>query len=87
MKFANMTAFVLYFMCAVAVWVLRKRDVRGDGQPFIIPGGPLIPIATCLVNAWMIVKTGSRDDLIGMAIAVVIALVLYAIRRLRLQPG
>jgi APA family basic amino acid/polyamine antiporter len=89
LKFANLTSFVLYAMCAVAVWILRKRDVRGEGEPFLIPGGPLIPIAACLVNVGMIVNewitgaSNSREDIIGMALAVVIAAALYFVRRYR----
>jgi amino acid transporter len=78
--FANLTAFVLYILCAIAVMVLRKRDTRSDGPPFLIPGGPAIPIATCLVNAWMIYATASRQDAIGLAAAIAIALTLYGIR-------
>jgi amino acid transporter len=83
--FANLTAFALYFLCAIAVWVLRKRDIRGDGPPFIIPGGPLIPIATCVVNAAMIWYTASWRDAIGLALAVALAIALYLIRRARFQ--
>jgi len=82
--FANITAFVLYAMCAIAVWLLRVRDVRSDGKPFIIPGGPLVPIAACVVNILMIAATAQRRDYIGMVISIAIALALYAIRKLRL---
>jgi amino acid transporter len=82
-KFANLTAFVLYFLCAIAVWVLRKRDVRGDGPPFIIPGGPIIPIVTCIVNAVMIVATAGWQDAVGLTAAVVLSFALYLIRRTR----
>jgi basic amino acid/polyamine antiporter, APA family len=85
--FANLTAFALYFLCAIAVWVLRKRDVRGDGPPFIISGGPLIPILTGLVNVAMIWYTASRNDAIGLALAVGVALVLYGLRRYRLRAS
>jgi basic amino acid/polyamine antiporter, APA family len=78
--FANLTAFVLYILCAIAVIALRKRDVRADGIPFIIPGGPLIPIATGLVNAWMIWATATRTDALGLAACIAAALVLYGAR-------
>ena len=58
--FANLAALALYFLCAIATLVLRKRDVRTDGQPFVIPGGPLVPIATLLAVAWLFFETCAR---------------------------
>ena len=58
--FANLAALALYFLCAIATLVLRKRDVRMDGQPFVIPGGPLVPIAACAAIAWLFFET-ARD--------------------------
>jgi basic amino acid/polyamine antiporter, APA family len=81
--FANLTALVLYFLCAIGVWVLRKRDIRGDGQPFLFPGGPLIPIATCVATTWLAIATASRDDLVGIVVAIVLAVALYLVRRFR----
>ena len=49
--FSNLNAFVLYMLCAIAVLALRARDVHGDGAPFRIPGGPLVPLATLAANA------------------------------------
>lgn len=85
--FANLTAFAVYFLCAIAVIVLRKRDVRGDGAPFLIPGGPVVPIATCIVNAAMIWFTASADDAKGLALAVGVATLLYGVRRYRARAN
>lgn len=81
--FANLTAFVLYILCAIGAWVLRKRDVRADGEPFILPGGPLIPIAACAVNVWLIYETATTLDLIAMASVLVVAAGLYGLRAYR----
>lgn len=32
--FANLASLMLYFLCAIAAWVLPVRDVRTDGEPF-----------------------------------------------------
>jgi basic amino acid/polyamine antiporter, APA family len=81
--FANLTACVLYILCAIGVWVLRRRDVRMAGKPFIIPGGPLIPLAACIVNAWLIYETVGPDDVKGLALALAAALSLYLVRTSR----
>ena len=88
--FSNLTAFVLYMLCAIAVMVLRSQDVHSDGAPFRIPGGALVPVATVLANAWLLYATAARGDLLGLGLIVALALLLYGVRRLRLQrtqPG
>jgi basic amino acid/polyamine antiporter, APA family len=83
--FANLTAFVIYILAAIAVVVLRARNVHSEGPPFLIPGGPVIPILTCLINVWLIYATASRTDLIGLVVVVIIAFILYLFRALRLR--
>jgi APA family basic amino acid/polyamine antiporter len=87
--FANLAALALYFLCAIATLVLRKRDVRSDGQPFVIPGGPLVPIAACGAIAWLFFETISGEDgddqLKSMIIALAIIFALYGLRALRLK--
>jgi basic amino acid/polyamine antiporter, APA family len=82
--FANLAALALYFLCAISTLVLRKRDVRTDGQPFVIPGGPLVPIATLFAVAWLFFET-ARDgkQLKGMIIALAVIFTLYGLRALR----
>ena len=46
--FANLAALILYSLCAVADWNLRRRNIRTQSEPFVTPGGPLVPIAACL---------------------------------------
>jgi APA family basic amino acid/polyamine antiporter len=84
--FANLAALALYFLCAIATLVLRKRDVRMDGQPFIIPGGPTVPIAACLAIAWLFFET-ARDgkQFYGLLIALAVIFVLYGLRAWRLK--
>jgi len=80
---ANLTAFVLYILCGAAVWMLRRRDVRTSGKPFQIPGGPLIPLASCLANGWLIYATAGRQDASGIGALVAVAVALYLVRKYR----
>ena len=80
---SNLAAFVLYILCAIAVWRLRQLGVRADGEPFVIPGGPLVPIATCVLNAGLIVETGTAHERLGLVALCGIAVLLYGIRHLR----
>ena len=83
--FSNITAFVLYMLCAVAVMALRARDIHGEGAPFRIWGGPLVPVAAVLTNAWLLSATAARSDLLGLGIILLLALLLYGGRRWRLR--
>jgi len=83
--FSNLSAFVVYILVAVAVLRLRSRGVRLEGKPWIIAGGPLVPLAACLANAWLIYATASGHDWLGLAIVIAAALLLYAIRAARLR--
>jgi basic amino acid/polyamine antiporter, APA family len=87
--FSNLNAFVLYMLCAIAVLALRARNVHSDGAPFRIPGGPLVPLTALAANAWLMYATAARADLIGLGIILLLALLLYGIRRwrLRLSPA
>jgi amino acid transporter len=81
--YSNLNAFVLYMLCAIAVLVLRARNVQSGGPPFLIPGGPLVPIAALIANAWLLYATAARGDLIGLSVILVLALLLYAVRQAR----
>jgi hypothetical protein len=59
--------------------------VRADGAPWIVPGGPLVPIAACAANAWLIYATAAARDWIGIAIVVAASVLLYALRGVRLR--
>jgi len=85
--FANLAALALYFLCAIAAYVLRKRDVRTDGEPFLAPGGPLVPIAACLSLAWLFYETVRLDQFIALMIVLAVTLVLYGIRSVRLRAA
>jgi basic amino acid/polyamine antiporter, APA family len=81
--FSNLAAFVLYILAAIAVWALRRRDVRTEGEPFRAPGGPVIPLAACVLSAGLIVETANRSQALGLALMVTVAVALYAVRAYR----
>lgn len=83
--FANLAALMLYFLCAIAAWVLRKRDVRMDGEPFKTPGGPLVPIAACLGIAWVFYETVAMDQFVALVAVLAMIVTLYGIRKWRLK--
>ena len=83
--FANLAALMLYFLCAIAAYVLRKRDVRTDGEPFLAPGGPLVPIAACLSLAWLFYETVEPAAIHRVADRAGLCSLLYVLRAWRLK--
>lgn len=79
--FANLAALLLYFLCAVSAYALRRRDVRTDGEPYQAPGGALVPIAACLAIAWLFFETVQRQQFIALLIVLAVICGLYALRQ------
>jgi APA family basic amino acid/polyamine antiporter len=90
-KFSNLAALSLYFLCAASTLFLRRRDVRSDGAPFVIPGGPLVPVLACIAVVWLGTETlrnkaeGGITQLYAFLIMLAIILALYAFRSWRLR--
>lgn len=83
--FANLAALTVYFLCAISVLMLRKRNVRTAGEPFLLPGGPLIPIAACVAIVGLFYQTVQRDQFVAWLMVLVLIFVLYGIRAWRLR--
>lgn len=77
---SNIAGLSLYFLCAIGVWVLRRKNIRSGGEPFIIPGGPIIPIITCVLVSWVISQTITQREFIAFGVALGIAVVVYLVR-------
>ena len=76
---ANVAALTLYLMCVAASIELQRRDIRADGTPFAVPGGPAIPIAAAIVILWLLSNATRREFLVEAAVLAA-ASILYPIR-------
>ena len=81
--FANLAALMVYFLCAIAALILRRRDVRTDGPPFLIPGGAFVPVAACVAILWLFYETVQREQIIALTIVLAVIFALYGLRMLR----
>jgi amino acid transporter len=70
---ANVSTLALYLLCAIAAYALQRRDVRSDGIPFVLPAGPLIPIAASAVIVWLLSQATAREYLVTGAVVAVAA--------------
>jgi amino acid transporter len=79
----SIASLLVYFGSALSVLRLRARDVRGDGKPFVVPAGPVVPLLACAATAWLLVSTTGRAEAAAMAVTVLIATGLYAVRSVK----
>lgn len=70
--------------CCLAVLELRRRDVRAEGAPFRIAGGPVVPLLACGVVVWLLTSARSVEFLAAAGVLVIAAL-LYLLRRRSLE--
>ncbi len=72
-----------YLICSVGVIRLRQKGIRSEEEPFVLPGGPTIPLLT---GAAIIALLGSlaKVELLALGGVVVVCAVPYFIRRRRL---
>jgi APA family basic amino acid/polyamine antiporter len=71
--------------CCLAVLELRRRDVRADGVPFRIVGGPIVPLLACAVVIWLLASARAAEFLAAAGV-LMIAAPLYFLRRRRPLP-
>lgn len=79
---SNISALLLYGLCSVAAFELRRRNVQEGGTPFRVPFGPVIPWLSVAVILFLLSNaTGAEMRAVGGMLAV--ATVLYFFRRPR----
>jgi APA family basic amino acid/polyamine antiporter len=77
---SNISALLLYLMCSVAAFELRRRDIRQGGIPFRIPGGAIIPWLSVAVILFLL-SAAKADELRAVAVALGLGAILYLFRR------
>jgi basic amino acid/polyamine antiporter, APA family len=77
---ANLSTLVLYAMCCIASWELRRRDVRAGGTPFKVPAPGVVIILACLVIGWMLTSV-TLAEWTAFAIALAVAATIFVFRR------
>ncbi len=77
----NFSALLVYIGVAISARELRRRDLRTHGDPFIVPGGVLIPALTCVIIVAVIIATVSWTEIAAVAGVMVVATAVHAFRR------
>jgi amino acid transporter len=78
---ANLSALLLYFACAVAGYLLKRRGIQDDGaRPFSLPGGPTVPLLTCAMIVWLLTSI-TLDEWMKVGLTLAIATVVFVATR------
>jgi amino acid transporter len=73
---ANGAILLVYAGCALAVFQLRRKDVRLETKPFVAPFGPVIPALAFLAILWLMTSL-TRGEWLAVLIAAAAALIIY----------
>jgi amino acid transporter len=77
---SNVATFTLYLMACLASLRLVRRGVRGDGEPFAVPGSAVI--ATLAIGAVLLIMSSATVKEFGATgVTLAIASLVYRWRR------
>jgi basic amino acid/polyamine antiporter, APA family len=85
MVLASLAVLGVYVLVALSVLALRQKDVRTERPPLRLPGGPLVPVVTCALIAWIAMQTASRQEALAFAAVWLVSLAIHLRRRRRAQ--
>jgi basic amino acid/polyamine antiporter, APA family len=77
---ANLSLLVLYATCCLAMWQLRRRDVRTGGTPFQVPAPALVVVLACLAIGWILTSI-TLVEWTAFGLALSVAALIFALRR------
>lgn len=83
---ANLVTLILYGMCCLAAWQLRRRGVQADGAPLRVPGSRVLPFVACAIIAWLLTSVTRQEWTVAAGVIVVASLV-FLIARGRRAPS
>jgi amino acid transporter len=73
---------LLYGGCALATLRLRQLGARLEAAPFVIPGGPVVPVAALAVTLWLLAQA-TWQEFAACSAAVAFVTVLYGLKHWR----
>lgn len=74
---------MIYLICSLGVVRLRQKGIRAEEEPFVLPGGPAIPVLTGLAIIALLASLTAKE-LLALVGVVVICAIPYFIRKRRL---
>ena len=82
-----MAGLILYGMCCLAAWGLRRRGVRTDGEPLRVPGSGPVPFVACAIILWLLTSITWPEWRVAAAVIGLAALLFVMTKRRRARAG
>jgi amino acid transporter len=82
----NIAGLSLYLVAVAASYELQRRDVQMGGVPFVMPGGPAVPILAGAVILWLLSQATRREFAVEAAV-LLLAAGFHALRKNLKMPG
>ena len=76
----------MYLITAIAVLVLRRREVNVGKPPFVIPGGPVVPLVAAVAIV-AVLSTLAWRELAAIGVMLAAASVPFVVKAARSQGG
>jgi APA family basic amino acid/polyamine antiporter len=76
----NVAGLSIYLVSVAASYALQRRGVRMGGEPFTVPGGPLVPILAGAAILWLLSHATWREFAVEAAV-ILLAGGFYVLRR------
>ncbi|HEY3818151.1 MAG TPA: APC family permease [Polyangiaceae bacterium] len=76
----------VYLVCCVGVLRLRARGVRSEREPFVVPGGPLVPVLAAL-TVLAVLGGLERRDFLALGAMLGVTVILALLRRREARRG
>jgi basic amino acid/polyamine antiporter, APA family len=76
---SNVAVLLLYLLCCLAALELRRRDIRGDRQPFNFPGATLVPVLAIVFIVWILAHATLKEFGIN-ALCLAVASIFFLLR-------
>lgn len=81
---SNVAALLCYLGCAAAVWQLRRKGVQVEGsQPFLMPGGPLVPVLSVLAILGLLTSITVAEWLVLVYVVIASTAIFFITKRSR----
>jgi APA family basic amino acid/polyamine antiporter len=77
---ANGSILIVFAVCALAIFQLRRKNVRLEKDPFVAPLGGVIPALAFLAILWLMTSL-TPQEWIAVGVAVAAAVVVFAATR------
>jgi APA family basic amino acid/polyamine antiporter len=84
---ANGAVLLMYATCCVALIVLRRRNVTAGAPPFVIPGGPVVPVLAFIAILWLLAGIPMAEMRVVLLVAGLSAAYYAVARAVRPRPA